>query len=150
MPDQRLARDFFAIPAAELAPALLGMHWSASLTTAPASPGESSRPRHMSASGVASHAFNAERIPRNEPMYACPGTAYVYFTYGMHWCFNVICTTIDIPEAVLIRVQPYEGIDEMRRPSVAACTILTSAVDPLASARPSRSTADLNPPIDQL
>jgi DNA-3-methyladenine glycosylase len=47
-------------------------------------------------------------------MYARPGTAYVYFTYGMHHCFNVACEDVEIPAAVLIRaLEPVEGLDEM-------------------------------------
>ncbi|MCC6227892.1 MAG: DNA-3-methyladenine glycosylase [Phycisphaerales bacterium] len=116
MPDQRLARDFFAIPAAELAPALLGMRLVRILENGTRLSGRIVETEaYVGVKDRASHAFNSRRTPRNEPMYACPGTAYVYFTYGMHWCFNVVCAAIDIPEAVLIRaVQPYEGLDEMR------------------------------------
>ncbi len=63
----------------------------------------------------ASHAFGGRRTPRNESMWAMPGTAYVYFTYGMHHCFNVSCLKNEHPAAVLIRaVFPNLGTDMMR------------------------------------
>ena len=63
----------------------------------------------------ASHAFGGRRTQRNESMWAKPGTAYVYFTYGMHHCFNVSCFSTDHPAAILIRaVFPIVGLDTMR------------------------------------
>lgn len=63
----------------------------------------------------ASHAFGARRTPRNEQMWAKPGTAYVYFTYGMHHCFNIACLRADHPAAVLVRaVYPIEGVETMK------------------------------------
>ncbi|MGE3106914.1 MAG: DNA-3-methyladenine glycosylase [Phycisphaerales bacterium] len=63
----------------------------------------------------AAHSFGGRRTSRNESMYARGGTAYVYFTYGMHFCFNVVCGEIDDPVAVLIRaLEPTHGIADMR------------------------------------
>lgn len=70
---------------------------------------------YVGANDPASHARRGLRSQRNESMYLEGGHAYVYFTYGMHWCLNVVTQEADIAEAVLIRgAEPIRGIDSIR------------------------------------
>src|SRR6187455_3232970 len=70
---------------------------------------------YLGANDMASHARRGLRSTRNESMYLEGGHAYVYFTYGMHWCLNVVTGEPDIAEAVLLRAaEPVKGIDSMR------------------------------------
>jgi DNA-3-methyladenine glycosylase len=113
-----LPREFLNRPAPEVAPGLLGCvleHESPEglvavrLTEVEAYNGEGD---------AASHAARG-RTARNAVMYGPPGHAYVYFTYGMHFCVNVVCMTPGTASAVLMRageVIAGEDLARRRRP----------------------------------
>ena len=93
---------------------------------------------------AASHSFGGRRTARNESMYARAGTAYVYFTYGMHWCMNVVCASEDDPQAVLLRaIEPIEGVERMEALRLSSPKAARTLAEAKIGAGPARLCAAL-------
>lgn len=105
----------FRQPSQRLAPALLGHLLIRALNDGTRLVGKIVETEaYLGVKDRAAHSFGGRRTERTEAMYRGAGTAYVYFTYGMHHCFNIVSGKLDEPIAVLIRaVEPLEGLDAM-------------------------------------
>jgi DNA-3-methyladenine glycosylase len=85
---------------------------------------------------LACHA-TAGRTARTEALYGAPGISYVYFIYGMYWCFNAVTREEGSPSAVLVRaLEPLDGVSLMhkRRPRVMSPVDLTNGPGKLCTA----------------
>jgi DNA-3-methyladenine glycosylase len=105
----RLTREFFAQSVHELAPELVG----ATLLVDGVG-GTIVEVEAYDHEDPAAHGFRG-RTERNATMFGPPGRAYVYRSYGIHWCLNFVCEDVGVANAVLIRaLEPTHGLDTMR------------------------------------
>lgn len=117
----RLTRSFYRRDPVPLARALLGQRLVRVLNNKRLAGTIVEVEAYLGVKDKAAHTCNGRRTPRNESMWGDGGHAYVYFTYGMHHCMNIVASTTVDPVAVLIRaLEPTEGIEPMYRHREAA------------------------------
>ena len=109
-PQDRLTRAFFARPVLDVAPELLGCHISHAGVTVRLTEVEA----YDGSNDPGSHAFRGP-TPRTQVMFGQAGGLYVYFSYGIHWCANLVCGPVGAASAVLMRAgEVVEGLDVAR------------------------------------
>ncbi|NYG08250.1 DNA-3-methyladenine glycosylase [Phycicoccus badiiscoriae] len=104
----RLERAFFAEDVLDVAPALLGATIAHAGVTVRLTEVEA----YAGTADPGSHAFRGP-TPRTEVMFGRAGHLYVYFTYGMHWCANVVCGPEGEASAVLLRAGEVVGGEDL-------------------------------------
>ena len=109
-----VARERLALPALTLAPRLLGAVIVSEVGGARVAVRLSEVEAYAGTADPASHAFRGP-TPRNAVMFGPAGYLYCYFTYGMHWCANVVCGQDGEAAAVLLRAgEVIAGVDVAR------------------------------------
>ncbi len=112
---RRLCRSFFARPAPSVARDLLGRVFVRTGTDGIRIAGRIVETEAYTQDDAASHSHHGPTA-RNEVMFGAPGLLYVYFTYGVHFCLNVVTGRVGEGSAVLLRaLEPLEGLDAMAR-----------------------------------
>lgn len=129
-------RSLLARPAVEVAPDLLGATLRCESPEGPVTVRLTEVEAYEGVGDPASHAGRGP-TPRSAVMFGPPGVLYVYFTYGMHWCANVVCQPDGVAGAVLLRagdVIEGEGLARARRPAARSVRELARGPARLAAA----------------
>lgn len=133
---RRLTRGDLAPVATDLAPALLGAVLVHDAPDGRVAVRLTEVEAYLGQDDPGSHAFRG-RTPRTAVMFGPPGHLYVYFTYGMHWCANVVCGQDGEATAVLLRAgEVVDGLDvaRTRRPAARSDAELARGPARLATA----------------
>lgn len=108
--------DFFARPADQVAVELLGTLLVSTIRGVRCVGRIVETEAYLGEHDAASHGYRLRRSPRNAALFGPPGNWYVYRSYGLHWCANLVCQREGEAAAVLLRaVEPMEGLAAMRR-----------------------------------
>jgi len=111
----RLSRRFYQRDAVTLARALLGRTLMRRLDGHRLAGRIVETEAYLGERDRAAHTYNGRRTQRNQSMWGPAGHAYVYFTYGMHHCLNIVADGVGVPTAVLLRaLEPTDGLEVMR------------------------------------
>lgn len=112
-----LASSFYARPARDVARALIGKMVLSTVDGVRVAGRIVETEAYIGPEDPASHAASRiGRTRRNSTMFGPPGIAYVYLSYGIHWCLNAVTDREDHPGAVLVRsLEPVDGLVTMRR-----------------------------------
>jgi DNA-3-methyladenine glycosylase len=104
-----LSRDFFARSVHEVAPELIG-----ATLLCDGVGGTIVEVEAYDHEDPAAHGYRG-KTARNAAMFGPAGRAYVYRSYGVHWCLNFVCEEVGVASAVLVRaLEPMQGVEEMR------------------------------------
>lgn len=113
---RRIPRAFFERPADEVAPRLLGAIVISRMGRTETRGRIVETEAYLGEIDPASHGYRLRRHAGNEALYGAPGDWYVYLSYGIHWCANLVCGPRGKASAVLIRaLEPVAGLTTMRR-----------------------------------